>query len=446
MLPEMRIPANKWGRRLQMAGMVTKVGGQTGVAILRNLVRDHSIDLKGAALTPQNIRHVVNSLKHLRGAAMKFGQLVSIDESIVLSPELSSILSQVRASGYSMPKQDLKTILTKAWGDGWHRKFKQFNVHPFAAASIGQVHRAVLKDGTEVAIKIQFPNIKETIDHDVNTLVAILKSTRLLPKELDIDMYARLCAEQLSQETDYLREAENLRRGAAYFKGHRVNVPKVFDAYSSGTILTMSFESGAGLGDLTDLTKAEQNSIAIRLTQLFLSELFDHRFMQTDPNLSNFLIDPKTCDLTLIDFGACCEISDDTFEIYDTLRKAILTLDADVIKTVFVQLGLLPEHLSTATQALVDDIMTTLMSELGSEDGFDFATTRLFDLIDFNQILTFADIVPTRALPADFIFVQRKFFGLLMYFKTLEANIPILPMLRAIGEMDVSAQNNRVSS
>ena len=163
---------------------------------------------------------------------MKFGQLISIDDQLIFTPELSQIIGQLRSSGYSMPPRQVKKILDKNWGPGWLRNFDSFEVQPFAAASIGQVHKAKLKNGLELAIKIQFPNIRETIKNDMRTLRFLLTRSSLLPKGFNLDYYFEICEEMLLAESEYTVEAENIKKYSNFFKDYKhLKVPKSCGSY-----------------------------------------------------------------------------------------------------------------------------------------------------------------------------------------------------------------------
>jgi predicted unusual protein kinase regulating ubiquinone biosynthesis (AarF/ABC1/UbiB family) len=254
-----RMPTHPFERGLTTAGMALTVGRHVVSGVARDVLQGQRPNITRAALAPQSIADVVGSLKTLRGAAMKFGQLVSLDDSLVLSPELAQIFAQLRSDGYAMPPKQLKSVLTAQWGAGWHRQFVRFDPVPFAAASIGQVHRAQLHDGRDVAVKVQFPNVDRTLHSDLASLRRILKTSHILPKGFDLDYYMDLCTDQLVQETDYVREADNMTRMRHLFAGRDdVIVPQVIDSHSTAAILTMTYEQGRDLSHLRDMPMAQR--------------------------------------------------------------------------------------------------------------------------------------------------------------------------------------------
>ena len=426
-----RVPASQVERSLRSAGLFVRLGASAGTQIAKDFFRSRDVDVKSAVLSQQNIQTAVNSLKHLRGAAMKFGQLISLDESVVLTPELAAIFAELRNTGYAMPPKQLRQVLDKNWGFGWQKQFKSFDVRPIAAASIGQVHRAKLKTGEDVAIKVQFPNMRRTIDGDVSTLITMVKTFGLAPENLDIDHYASLARDQLIAETDYLQEADNLRKFAHYFTGDaRYRVPKVYDELSTTDVLVMSLESGVPLDTTRYWPADQQNRMGQDLADLVLREVFEFNHVQTDPNLANYLIDPDTHQLILLDFGACVRISETSLNVYQTLLNAGVTLDPYLIKQVFLDHNLLPPELNAAEDAFVDQVLNTVTAELGAADQFSLAQSRVLDLLDLNDVKLYTALLPHENLPVDLIFTQRKILGLVLFLRSLGASLPVMQMLK----------------
>lgn len=426
-----RVPASQVERSLRSAGLFMRLGASAGTQIAKDFFRARDVDVKSAVLSPQNIQTAVNSLKHLRGAAMKVGQLVSLDESVVLTPELAAIFAELRNTAYAMPPKQFRQVLDKNWGVGWQKQFKSFDVRPIAAASIGQVHRAKFKTGEDVAIKVQFPNMRRTIDGDVRTLITMVKTLGVAPGNLDVDHYASLARDQLIAETDYLQEADNLRQFAQYLAGDaRYRVPKVYDELSTTDVLVMSLEHGVPLENTRAWPADVQNQVGQDLVGLVLREVFEFRHVQTDPNLANYMIDPDTHQLILLDFGACVRISQKSLNVYQSLLSAGVSLEPERIKQVFLDHDLLPPELDTAEGTFVDQVLNIVTDELGTADLFSLAQSRVFDLLDVNDVKLYTALLPHENLPVDLIFTQRKIIGLVLFLRSLGASLPILKMLQ----------------
>ena len=155
---------------------------------------------------------LADGLSHLRGAAPKLGQMLSMDTGQVLPGELTAILAQMRDDARHMPPKQLQTVLHAEWGPGWYSRFARFEVRLFAAASIGRVHRAVTRDGINLAIKVQYPGVRASIDSDVDNVATLLRLPGLLPRGMDI---APLLAEAMHPPPltqDHFRRSQRVHR------------------------------------------------------------------------------------------------------------------------------------------------------------------------------------------------------------------------------------------
>jgi len=286
-----RIPAGRFERlaRLGLLAGEVAIGGLTEAARRFAGVGDvaNSVFMTGA-----NARKLAERLSRMRGAAMKLGQLLSLEGQDFLPPEVSDALSILRAEADAMPEAQLRRVLGRAYGKGWERRFREFGMEPVAAASIGQVHYAVAHDGRPLALKIQYPGVARSIESDVDNLASILKLSRLLPGELDLSDILAEAKRQLRQETDYHVEARHLRRYAeALGDEPGVVIPRVHDDFTTGTILAMDYIAGRPLDALAgpEYGQRQRDRTGALLYRLMLRELFELRFMQTDPT------SPTTC-------------------------------------------------------------------------------------------------------------------------------------------------------
>ena len=197
------------GRLARLGSFGRLAGGVAGGMVAegaRRLAAGERPSLSTMMLTPGNATRVADRLSHLRGAALKLGQMISMDAGDLLPPELSAILARVRDQAYRMPPQQLDGVLKAEWGADWRRRFRQFDASPIAAASIGQVHRATLPDGRVLAIKVQYPGVAASIDADVDNVATLLRVSGLLPATLDLAPLLTEAKRQLADEADYRRE------------------------------------------------------------------------------------------------------------------------------------------------------------------------------------------------------------------------------------------------
>jgi len=190
----------------------------------------------------------------------------------------------------------MQEVMTKEFGPQWRDLFSTFDDVPIAAASIGQVHAGKMKDGTDVAIKIQYPGIANSIDSDLNNLSLLLTASRLLPKGLYLDKTIAVARTELEWECDYVREAECIRKFGKLLEGDRdYRVPKVIDEASGKNVITMERMWGIPVGKRSsEFTQEVRDWIGTQVLRLCLRELKEFKYMQTDPNWTNFLYNPNT--------------------------------------------------------------------------------------------------------------------------------------------------------
>ena len=177
-------------------------------------------------------------------------------------------------------------------GRDWEGRFAEFDFEPIAAASIGQVHQAVASDGRQLALKIQYPGVAKSIDSDVDNLATALRLSNILPRDVDVSDLLVEVKRELHREVDYIREARNLQRYAELVERDReFAIPKVHTDLTTSNILAMDHLPGLPLEDVCGPEHPPElrDRTATALMGLVLRELFEFRFVQTDPNFANYL-------------------------------------------------------------------------------------------------------------------------------------------------------------
>jgi predicted unusual protein kinase regulating ubiquinone biosynthesis (AarF/ABC1/UbiB family) len=192
----------------------------------------------------------------------------------------------------------------------------------------------------------------------------------------------------------------------------------------------MSFEEGFELSADNLMGKSDKNKLAKTLIELLLDEIFVFQFVQTDPNLANFLIAPVKKKIVLLDFGSCSNVSDETRELYAALLDIGLTLDREKIKDFLLNLGFLTREIDTESNNLINELIDTVIEELKSNEDFNFSNSKVFNLINAEQLKKFQKMIPIKLLDGDFVFIQRKILGFLLFFHSLNASVPILKILK----------------
>jgi predicted unusual protein kinase regulating ubiquinone biosynthesis (AarF/ABC1/UbiB family) len=391
------------------------------------LMRGQGADLGRAALTPANALRVAGGLSNLRGAAMKLGQMLSLDSGLAIPPEFSAVLGQLQSNAPPMPPQQLKRVLAQAWGDDWLGRFARFDVRPIAAASIGQVHRAVTRDGRDLAIKVQFPGIARSIDSDISTLGRILRLPGVLPRDLDITPFLNAARAQLHDEADYQREARALARFRAAL-GDAFIVPAVAEDLTEPQVLAMDYIESAPIDTLADAPQDQRDAAVAHLVDLTLREVFELGQMQTDPNFGNYRLAPDG-RIVLLDFGATRDIAPADAAAYRALLRAILAEDHAAMATQMQAIGYFRGDVPAARRELILQLAVKASAPLRQDGPYDFGNATLIDdILREGQALGQArDFwhVP----PAEMLFLHRKIAGMYLLGQRLRARVPLRPLV-----------------
>ncbi len=406
------VPASRFSRLSTFGKLAGGVAGGMMAEGARRLASGEGINARDLILTPGNAKRMTERLAHLRGAAMKMGQMISLDAGDFLPPELANILATLRDQANFMPTRQLDQVLKDEWGADWRKQFRWFNPRPIAAASIGQVHKALTRDGRELAIKVQYPGVAQSIDSDVDNVMTLLKVAGFTPPELEIDALLVEAKKQLHEEADYLREGEQMRLYAERLAGMEgFVVPSLQADLTTERILAMSFEDGVSIEDLGQQSPERRDEIFGRLLHLVACELFDFGVMQTDPNFANYRFRPDSGEIVLLDFGACREVDPDIANAYRRLITAGLDGDRARISEEAISAGFMHPLVAERYGEAVDRMIDIVVSEMARDAPFDFGD-RAFVPELRDQGMAIAQDKETWILPPiETLFVQRKVSG-----------------------------------
>lgn len=417
------------GRLARLGGFGRLAGGVAGGMLAegaRRLAQGERPRMGDLVLTPANAARVADRLSHLRGAAMKLGQMISMDAGDVLPPELSAILARLRNQGYRMPPQQLDQVLAREWGRDWRRRFRHFEAAPVAAASIGQVHRATLPDGRRLAIKVQYPGVAESIDSDVDNVATLLRVSGLLPRGLDIAPLLDEAKRQLAEEADYTREGEQMRAYAARLDGDaRYVVPTLEPELTTRNVLAMSFVEGQAIETLEGASQDARDAAMTALVTLVLRELFEFGVMQTDPNFANYRWQADSGALVLLDFGATRGVPAETADAYRRLIEAGLARDRDMIREVAVETGFIGVDAARAHRGAVDRIIAAIDAVLNRPGAFDFGDRAFVPVVREEAKAMIADRDTWHLPHVETLFVQRKVSGTALLAARLKARVDV---------------------
>ena len=420
------------GRALSMASMGADIAGSyVGYLLQRVFLGEAKSKIKLKSTHVRAARRMAEEMQALRGPAMKLGQMLSLQTGVLPDDVLAELATlQMEAPG--MHPSLVRVQVKGSLGREPEEIIKQFTAEPFAAASLGQVHHAVTREGQRVAVKIQYPGIRRAIENDFRLFRTFSKPAQAsghIPKSAIDEI-----EEQIIAETDYLREADNIE-----FLADRlaplsfVKVPRVLREYSSDKVLTMSLMTGRHLEDFLAQRPSQKlrNQLGANLFELFYFQVLKVGALHADPHWGNYLFNDDA-DISLVDFGCVKYLSPESVAY---LRSVFLYPGATdspdfrrLLEKYYADIG--EKLLPAARRALVrfaDNFYCKVYPPKPEQHQlFDFGdATFLRDFLRESK-----NLLRTKGVLTEFIFMGRAEMGLYQTLHRLKARVPTSQIVR----------------
>lgn len=422
--PAAPVPQTRLGRLARIGFAAGELAVGAAAAGLKRLSQGQAPNFASGLLSGATAQRLATRLANLRGAAMKLGQILSLQGEEMLPPEFAQALAVLQSQAAPMPERQLRGVLGREYGKGWEKRFKRLDLEPVAAASIGQVHRAIARDGRDLALKIQYPGVAKSIASDVDNVAVLLRMFNLLPLEIDVTATAAEAKRQLAQEADYEAEGAFLEAYAKLVRDESaIVVPRVHWDLTTPRILAMDYMEGEPLEGVSREPARKRNAVGIVLERLLFRELFEFGVMQTDPNFANYLYQPATGQVVLLDFGATRRFDAEFVANYARITRAVIANDRARVAREAERIGyILADDAPERVRAAVD--MIFLACEPLRHDGpYDFSASDLparmrdmgYDLAVRRGLM--------RAPPPATIFLHRKLVGSFLLLARIGARV-----------------------
>ena len=353
--------------RLRRTAKVGSVMGTEGAKYARtkaaNVVRGQQ--KRDAALEQRHAEaaeRMADVLGNLRGAAMKFAQLASFVDTELIPDEYRGVyqekLGTLRSDAPSMPFEKVRSVLEDAFEDPLEEIFEDFEHEARAAASIGQVHRAVLADGREVAVKVQYPGMAKALAADMQNAGLIMRLAKALAPGLDAKAAAAELKERVLEELDYELEAANQRTFARAYKGHPfIYVPNVVAGLSTERVLVTEWvDQGAGFDDVKTRSQAERDRFGEIVFRFHFGSIYHLLHFNADAHPGNYLAMPDG-RVAFLDFGMTKRLEHKQVELEIAAVTAALENDPERVRETLADIGYLRKPERMDAEALMAQVM-----------------------------------------------------------------------------------------
>jgi predicted unusual protein kinase regulating ubiquinone biosynthesis (AarF/ABC1/UbiB family) len=340
------IPGGRVRRTAQVGSVIGSEGARYAGTRAANIAR--SKERADEALERRHLEaaeRMVETLGKMKGAAMKIGQLASFIDTEFLPPEYRELyqekLSSLRTSAPPMPWKKVKGVLEEEWEDPVEELFEDFEQDAAKAASIGQVHRAVLPDGRRVAVKIQYPGVAEAIRADMQNAGMIMRFAKALAPGLDAKAAAEELKTRVTEELDYEHEAQSQRAFSRGYRGHPfIYVPDVITRLSRDRVLVTEWVDGLDFEDVKELPQEEKDRFGEIVFRFCFGSIYHLQHFNADAHPGNYIL-MEDGRVAFLDFGMTKHLDKEQIELEIAALEAIFDDDPEELRTALHDLGFL---------------------------------------------------------------------------------------------------------
>jgi len=355
------IPTGRIRRTAQVGSVVGSQSARYAGTVARNLARRP--DEAAQALEQRHIEvaeQMVETLGRMKGAAMKIGQLASFIDTEFLPPEYRDLyqdkLATLRSTAPPMPWKKVRGVLDEEWEEPVEELFEDFEQEAAAAASIGQVHRAVLPDGRRVAVKVQYPGVADAIAADMQNAGLILRLARAFAPGLDAKAAAAELKERVMEELDYELEAQNQRAFARGYRGHPfIHVPDVVTRLSTERVLVSEWVDGAGFDEVRELPQRERDRFGEIVFRFCFGSIYHLQHFNADAHPGNYLL-LEDGRVAFLDFGMTKHLDQDQIQLEIAALEAIFDDDPEELRVALHDLGFLNDPRKVDAELLMEHV------------------------------------------------------------------------------------------
>jgi predicted unusual protein kinase regulating ubiquinone biosynthesis (AarF/ABC1/UbiB family) len=370
---------------------------------------------------------MVGALGQMKGAAMKLGQFASFIDTEFLPPEYAEIyqeqLAKLRTDAPSMPWEKVVKVLEEEYeGEPLSELFADFEEEAFAAASIGQVHRAELIDGRRVAVKIQYPGIAEALDADLRNMGTIVRLARALAPGLDAKAIASEIRERMMEELDYEYEAQNQRSFARAYRDHPfIYVPEVITRLSRRRVLVTELVEGIGFEEIKRLPDDERSRFGEIVYRGSFGSIYHLQHFNADPHPGNYILMPDG-RVAFLDFGMTKKLDREQIVLEQKVIDAAIRGDPEALREALHDLGFVKNSSKLDAERLMEHLMS-ISSWYLEDREIEISAKRVMKIIESTNDprSEYYDLMRRESVPADELMGRRMEVGVVAVLGQLRA-------------------------